>query len=213
MMETVILFLTVLILGQLGLIYYLRRLVHEPAPVDPDKEAKSHWSLWHRSLRQSQAVLGKAELEGIKIVAGSKYYTKQLEHVYEDQLKLAAERMEKELNKVMSSAQEEYGKYLMTLQEQNQNLVDDAMVSFTKRLEEALTGVETRILKLAQEEEMRVKLEVEAYRQKMLSGVDARVAEVLDEVSKTVLGRGLAATTQTDLIIKALEQAKKEKFL
>lgn len=212
-MEAVILLLVILIIGQVGLVFYVRSFGQEPVPVDPSKEQKSRWALWHQAMRKSQAVMGKAELESVKIVADTKYYTKQLETVYEDQLRQAGERMEKELNTVMAGAQKEFGTYLVTLQEQSQNLVDDAMTGFTKRLEESLTTIETRILKLSQDEEMRVKLEVEAYRKKMLANIDNDIAEILDEVSKKVLGKGLSTTDQTKLIIEALERAKKDKFI
>lgn len=214
----IILLLLLLVLGQVALLLWLKSsdkalLTELAAALKLPAEEKSHWSLWHSAIKKSQALMGKAELESVRIVADSKYYTKLLETVYEDQLKAAVSSMEKELGKVMGQAQNEYGKYLATIEEQSQNLVDDAISGFTKRLEESLTGIEGRILKLAQEEGMRVKMEVEQYRKTMMAAVDDEIGEILDEVSKTVIGKSLTQNEQTGLILEALERAKREKLL
>ncbi|MCL4390138.1 MAG: hypothetical protein M1484_04340 [Patescibacteria group bacterium] len=152
-------------------------------------------TLWHRTVHKTRE-------DEAKITSG-----------YEDQLHQVDTRMEKDLAGVIAAAQQEYGKFLSGLQKNSAAVVDDAMTGFTKRLEEKMTAVEDQILKLAQEETIRVKLEAQAYRQKMLALTDQDVVEVLDRVIKTLIGKQLSSQDQTQLISQALDDAKKDKFI
>ncbi len=216
--QVTFLFLAVLALVQVAMFLYVRSgekgLVTELArALGLPAEEKRHWSLWHKSLSRAQAVIGQAELEGVKVVADSRYAARQLEKVYEGELRLAAEKMEKELAAVMKEAQEEYGAFLVSLEKESMDVLSGAMTAFTKRLEENMAEVEGKILKLSQEEGMRVKLEAENYRKVMLGRINEDGAEVLDLAAKIVIGKKLSLEDQGDLVAEALERAKKEKLL
>lgn len=221
--------LAVLAISQVVLVLYFRNnekafLADLARALGMPEQEKAHWSMWHDSMKKTQAILGKAELEGVKLVADTRYATTELEKVYEGQLRLAAEKMEQQLAQVVSEAQQEFGKFLTALRTQSdevakaktdemEKLLDDAMVAFTQRLEQSLTKVEDQVLKLSQEEGMRVKLEVEAYRKTLMAALDSEIADILDEVVKKVVGKGLNLEDQTELVGQALEQAKKEKLI
>lgn len=187
-------------------------------------QQKESWSLWRKIFKKSQAVLGQAELEGIKIVAGSKFQTKQLETLYESQLKEAVAKMETDFAAVVKTARSGFAGFLTSLEKESNDIsnkkvehlnqiVDDVVVSFTKRLEEKLTEVDGQILKVASQEGTRVKAEVEDYRKSMLKVVDRDIAEMVEEVVKIVVGKRLTGADQMDLIEEALEQAKKDKLV
>lgn len=157
--------------------------------------------------------MGEAQLEGIKVVADSKFAAKKLEDVYEDQMRAVAVQMEKELGRVTAVAQQEFGKFLAVRSTQTDKLVEDEMEAFTKRLEEKLTTIEDRILKFAQEEEMRVRLEAENYRTQMMDLSKEDVLNVLSQVEITLLGKKITPEMQMELISEALERAKKDAFI
>jgi len=207
-----------LALGQIGLAIFLwkseKEFIAELArTIGLPQQQKQSWSLWHQSLKKAQSVLGQAELEGVKVVADSKFYTAKLEGVYEDQMRQATARMEKEFGKVLSAAQSDFGRSLSGLELQSARIVDDAIVTFTKRLEEKLTEVESTMLKLAMDEAKTAKAEVAAYRTMMMETTKKEIGGILEEVGKEVLGKKLSFSDQADLINEALEQANNEKFI
>lgn len=77
-----------------------------------------------------------------------------------------------------------------------------ALVSFTKDLSNFLV-----------KEEEKAKIEVAAYKVKTIEAVSQRAPAVLAKVTKIVLGKSLTSQDQEDLIMEAIDQAKKEEFL
>lgn len=178
----------------------------------PQKQRDS-WSLWQRTFKKTQNILGQAELEGVKVVADTKYYTKQLEGVYEDQMRAVTARMEKELTAVVASGEQDFGKFLADLEKQSTAVVDSAMAAFTKRLEGRLAEVEDQLLSQTAKESAQVKKEIEEYKKTMMGTINSQMVEMVDAAVKTVVGKGLSMEAQMDLISQALEQAKKDKLI
>lgn len=207
-----------LAVGQVSLAYFLWKreknfLDKISGSFGLPQQEKENWKLWHTAQKKAQVVMGEAELEGIKVVADSKFAAKKLEDVYEDQMRVVGVKMEKELERITAVAQQEFGRFLATRSAQTDKLVDDEMEAFTKRLEEKLVAIEDRILKFAQEEEMRVRLEAENYRKQMMDLTAEDAVAVLDKVEKVILGKKITPEIQTELISKVLEQAKKDAFI
>lgn len=216
--DLLLIIVVLLAVGQIGLAVFLWRsekefLAELARMLGIPEQKKRMWGFWHQALKKAQAVLGEAEIEGVKVVADTKYYTQKLEGVYEDQMRQATARMETEFKRVIDVAQLEFGKSLAELGEQSKKIVDDAMIAFTKRLEERLAEVEQTTLKLGFEEAEKAKGEVAEYKKAMLEKVRADMTAVLDEVAKEVLGKKLVVEDQVELINEALEKAKKEKFI
>ena len=159
------------------------------------QQEKKNWKLLH--LAQ-----GKTQIN-----------VKNAENVYEDQMRVVGAKMEKELERITIVAQQEFGRFLAIRSSQTDELVDDAMLAFTKRLEEKLTTIEDRILKFSQEEKMRVRLEAENYRTKMMDMTKEDIVKVLGEVEKILLGKKITPEIQADLVSEALEKAKKDDFI
>ena len=62
-------------------------------------------------------------------------------------------------------------------------------------------------------EEEKTRVEIAAYKVKAMAMVSQKAAAVLEKVTKIVLTKSLTVRDQGDLIIEAIEQAKKEEFL
>jgi len=181
-----------LALGQIALAVYLfyseKEFIKElSAALGLNSQQQKSWSLWHKTFKKTQAILGEAELEGVKIVADTKYYTRELESRYDQQYREA-----------VAQSQQEFGKFLAGLEKDSQSIVNGAMADFAKRLEENLT---------------QEKAQVESYRKAKLAGIDQNMAEIVDQVARVVIGKKLPESSQTDLITEALERAKQDKLV
>lgn len=113
-----------------------------------------------------------------------------LEHIYEDQLRVSMGRMEKE-----------FGNFLAVKDKQLTAMVEDGYLTFIKRLEEKLVVEEDKIQK-----------QMEEYKKTRMARVDEQMVAVFDQVTKKVLGKVLSSSQKMDLIVEALEEAKKDKL-
>lgn len=147
--------------------------------------------LLHQAMKKSQDILGEAELEGVKIVADSKYYTKELGKIYESQLTEAANRMEKEFSWMVGRAEEELERFQKAKANQFSGVIETALTSFTDQLMKA------------REEQKR----------QLLAKAEKEVAGMVATVAKKVLGKSLTDSENAELIAKALEEAKQEGFV
>ncbi len=161
-------------------------------------EQKERFKFWRKTRAKSEAILGEAELEGVKIVADTKYATRELASVYHDQLRQAATQMEDEFKKFLAdlrqrSETEAAGQGRVLAQ-----AGEEAAVAFTKQLEEKLAKTDA---------------ELEAYKKTAMDKIKANLGKLLEQIAGVVLGKRMSLADQEDLIIEAFEQAKSEKWI
>lgn len=169
----------------------------------PEKEEKKTWRLWRKSLVKSQEI----------VTAQSRNAAKELEWVYEDRLRQATDRMEKEFSQVVSVAQQDFGKFLARLEKESSDAQEKKMKEFDKVVDDALSSFTSELLnKLAKAEE-KARQEVEAYKTSAITLISQKAQIILEKATRIVLGKSLSTQDQTDLIIEAIDQAKKEEFL
>ena len=96
----------------------------------------------------------------------------------------------------------------IALQFKNEALVE--MARFKTELEEKILITEGAAEKVLAAEFEEVKKEVERYRTAKETEVDRQVKEVLTDVTKKVLGKSIDLRAHADLVIQALEDAKRQ---
>jgi len=73
--------------------------------------------------------------------------------------------------------------------------------------------VKNQIKSQVEEEMIKVNAEVENYKKARVIAIDKNIAAIVTAATLKVLGKKLTLDEQTDLVLKALDQAKVEKFL
>lgn len=193
-------------------------------------EAKSY-ELIHDAIKKSQAILGQAELEEIKVVANSNLQTEKLEKNLEAQFaKTSAvavttfEQDLKVLTERISQAQYQYLKYLQDLktrldsaQVTNEEIVKTQVNNLFEKFEQNLTDFLTQT---EQKTVMSIDLElqasrqlIETYKQQQLKIIDENIIAILEKTLSLVVARKLSLKDQSDMVFEALEKAKLEKFV
>lgn len=81
---------------------------------------------------------------------------------------------------------------------------------FKKELEENVIDSEKAAEKVLAEEFDKVRAEVDAYKKQKEAEIDAKVKQILIDVTKSVLGSSIDFRAHEDLVIKALTDAKRE---
>ncbi len=200
-----ILLLVVILLavGQVAAVIYLELRQREfldqlGKAVGLTDEQKERFRFWRKTRAKSEAILGEAELEGVKIVADTKYYTKELSSVYHDQLRQATTQMEDEFKKFLGDLRERSEKEAAGQGRVLTEAADGAVAAFTKELEARLTKADD---------------EVATYKEKLIGKARADMAGLVEEVAKIVIGRQLSTKDQEELITEAFERAKSAKWI
>lgn len=187
-------------------------------------QAEKGYHLLHKAYQKAQAILGKAELEGIKTLADSKVIAKNWEKKYQEQLNQAVVHTQKELDKDLNKVYQQFTDYLEHLKtkgEQAQLLQTESLKQQTQEVLERfentlatfLTSAEQKSLASIEKEIQSAKEYLRHYQQEQMKIVEENIVDILDQTLAGVLSKKLTLTDHVDLIYESLEKAKKELFL
>lgn len=178
------------------------------------------WDTLNQSIKKSQAIVGQAELAGIKIAAESKLETSRLETDFSRQLAQALD----ESRQTITSAQAALLQFMTDLQKRSAEFEEASKVSGQQRINQLFDRVEAKLadflVQTAEKTTSSIELElkasrqlVETYKNEQLKLIDENIIAMMEQTLNIVLGKKLALKDQLDLVYEALERAKVEKFI
>lgn len=212
------------------LMFYLKehqksgqRLNQTSTPSLKDSQQKSY-SILHRAYRQAQTILGRAELESVKITADSRASVRQMEDKYEAQLDKAASKLESDLTTQLQQAQQKYTGFLEDLkaqaqqtqllnQEYTKQKTNELFEKFEQHLVDFLTSTEQKSVSSIELEMRAAKQLIDTYKAQQLALIDENIIAMLEKTLSVVLAKKLSLKDQMDLVYEALEKAKVEKLI
>lgn len=174
----------------------------------------------HQSIKKSQAILGEAELEGIKVAAETKFESSQLEKEYSRQL---SESISQSQNAI-TAAQAQLLQFMQDLQKRSEEFEEASKTSGQQRINQLFDKVENKLsdflVQTAQKTSSSIELELKAsrqlidtYKNEQLKLIDENIMAMMEQTLSLVLAKKLSLKDQLDLIYEALEKAKVEKFV
>lgn len=178
------------------------------------------WDTLHDSIKKSQDILGEAELEGIKVVAGSKLETSKLEQEFADKFSGFLNEAQQTIN----SAQAQLIQFMQDLQKRSAEFEEASQQAGEQRINQLFDRVENKLSDLLVQTEQKstsaIELELKAtrqlidtYKNEQLKLIDENIIAMLEQTLSIVLAKKLSLKDQLDLIYEALEKAKIEKFI
>ncbi len=178
------------------------------------------WETLHQSVKQSQDIVGEAELEGIKVVAQSEVQTKKIEDRYSKELSKAIH----ESTQNIAGAQETLLQFMQNLQKRSAEFEEASKKSGEERINQLFDKVEERLsdflVQTAQKTTSSIELEIKSSRQLIdtyktaqLKLIDENIIAMMEQTLSLVLAKKLSLKDQLDLVYEALERAKAEKFV
>lgn len=174
----------------------------------------------HQSIKKSQAILGQAELEGIKVAAETKFETSKLEEEYSRQLSAIINQSEG----AITAAQNQLLQFMQDLQKRSGEFEEASKASGQQRINQLFEGLETKLsdflIQTEQKTTSSIELElkaarqlIDAYKNGQLKLIDENIVAMMEQTLNIVLAKKLSLKDQLDLIYEALEKAKIEKFI
>lgn len=171
--------------------------------------------------KKASFILEEARNEAIKIVANANLFEDSTKKQFDQELKRISEGQVKTLEKLSYDLLNVYQKELADLKENNIKMmniilkdIENSTIADLKDFREILkkeTFASQKIVETKIEETYKAaQKEIEDYRTERLKKVEGQIYEIIKSVSMLALGKTLSLQDHEQLIIDALEKAKKE---
>lgn len=120
-----------------------------------------------------------------------------------DTLRQESEQLDKDYREVLKQAEK---KALETTEEE----VQKDIKSLREVITQEILDSHTQIQQTTNKEMDQIKNQMESYKKEQLQIVDAQVNSIIQKVAKDVIGKTLSVSEHEDLVLEALDEAKKE---
>lgn len=228
-----IVLLMLLVSGGLMLVWYIidRKERQKASQLHQEGFEEKGYDTLRQANKKAQAVLEQAEIEGIKVVADSKFYTQKLEEQIASQLQSLTQHYQiglsqslSESQKKINEAEQEFIKAINELRSRSEQFEKTHQLVSEERMEDLLEKLQSRLwdflVQIQQKSMTSIDLElrssrqlIETYKQEQLRLVDENIVAILERTLSHVLVKKLSLKDQLDLVYEALEKAKIEKFI
>lgn len=214
-------FLVVIVL-QLVLIYvYISRSVEPQRDLLLEQGKLKSNSLLHRAVQQANKILVTAQMKGIHLISKQKMTGSELTKEFQTHLAAVEKALSDQLIRNTEHAEQTYEGFIKGAEKAikehvraNEKMLSDKSNEMVSQTSEML-GVFTKELEQKVKADIEQKMaeatnEIEQYKLTRIRVIDERIVDVLEEVLEVVLEKKLTLADQSDLVYKALEQAKRE---
>lgn len=197
---------------------------HTQAEEKSDGAYEQALSIQGSAYRKAQDLLGKAELDSVKIVADTKVINRKYQEKYEAELAQMGSEMLKNFDLRLDRIEADFTKHLNDLYLSGaQNLSSSQLQTQTRTnqmFEKFEAGLATFLTSSQQRSSQAIDLEIKAARQlidtykaQQLQIIDENIVTILERTLSLVITQKLPLKDHMDLIYEALEKAKTEKFI
>lgn len=193
--------------------YNLRKKLESEGDKFLQNVKEKGWETLNQSIKKSQAILGEAEIEGIKETA-------TIELDFQKKLTEALEHSKQ----TITTAQDQLLAFMQDLQKRSGEFEQASKTSGEQRINQLFDRVENRLSDFLVQTEQKttssIELElrstrelIETYKNGQLKLIDENIIAMMEQTLSLVLGKKLSLKDQLDLVYEALEKAKVEKFI
>ena len=189
-----------------------------------DSFREKSYDVIHDAQGKANKILVNAELKGIEFLSKQKIDIAKIEADYAKSIKELEVKLLDQFKVSLDNADKSYQGFLTVLQEnlrqqeiKNQTLMQEKTNKLIEGAQNIMTSfimdINNRVKKQIDEELKVVKNELEVYKKHRLEIINKYIIDILERTLEQTLNQKLTLTEHSDLIFKALEQAKTENKL
>jgi len=175
----------------------------------------------HDAISEANQMLVAAEMEGIKELSKQKHassiYAEELRkhlQIVEDTIKRLSDDNARRASASYDAFIKQMEAALVAHVKKNNDMLEDRAAEMVKKSEEMLSGFLEEIHKKVHEQvdaEMdATRKEINEYKARRIKVLDERIIDMLEDVLQVALERKLTLSEQSELVYRALEEAKRE---
>ena len=176
------------------------------------------------AIRKANQIITNAELKGIKIVAKEKIESSKIIADYHNRVAQMEKDFLTQLEKLTLNTESSYQEFIKSIQialerhlAENKTILDQKANQFVDNsqtvLNSFLNEMHDRIKLQLDRELMKAKEAIAEYKKHRLTVIDQNIIDILERTMQIALGKKISLTKESDIIYKALEEAKKENAL
>lgn len=169
--------------------------------------------LLHNAFKKAQAILGKAELEGVKMVADTRVTNREMTEKYGERLFNKMDEAVSDFVRFLDEMRVKSEQTQLLSAKQTEARTAEIVAKFETGLAKTLNLMEQKGVGAIQTELTATKQLIEAYKTKRLTQLDESIVAILEETIATVMAKNIPLKEQADLIFEALEKAKQDKLI
>lgn len=176
------------------------------------------------AIRKANQIITNAELKGIKIVAREKIESSKIIADYHNRVAQMEKDFLTQLEKLTLNTESSYQEFIKSIETalerhlaENKTILDQKANQFVDNsqtvLNSFLNEMHDRIKLQLDRELMKAKEAISEYKKHRLTVIDQNIIDILERTMQIALGKKISLTKESDIIYKALEEAKKENAL
>jgi len=181
-------------------------------------------TILHRAIKQANKILASAELRGIGLFARQKVKSDKIESDWQERLQVLEKLIAEKFRNDSTAAEKAYSDFIEKIEsaisshvDQNRKLLEEKANKVMEQSQIVLNSfgseIHEKVKKQLQDELAQAKASIADYKRQRLKVLDENIVEILEHTMRLALGSKLSLNEQSDLIYKALEEAKKEHAL
>ena len=217
---------TILILS-ITLIVVVHNLSHNAkkntgkTDTESDDDIKKSTDLLSQTRQKAIRLIDDANSQALDIISKANLTTDTASEAFKQEMSDISSSQLKDFKKTTSDFTKAYSQVLQDLKIKNmetfQNISKDIELNtmeeiknFKNSMERLTTVSQDEVKKKIDSDYEASKKEIEDHKKEELQKIDSGIYELLEKISKLILGKALNLSEQEDLIEKSLEEAKKE---
>lgn len=168
--------------------------------------AKVREQVFQDAQQQAGAILADAQKKAQDIIKGAEFFENQQKAEVDKVLQTATHQFANAYKILLDEASKNTSKTLQSISDDIKNAVLAEVRGFTEKMQEEAKGTVSSIYR-------DIELEINAYKQQRLKQIDTAIIQIIEETAQKVVGKELSLEEHEKLVLKALEEAKRQNIL
>ena len=184
--------------------------VLERKTVDTKKPQADLDKILSDAQKQGQKIISDANVRAQQIVGEAGTLSNESKQKMLSQLDAVARQYEANYQEIIKTAKTQTGELIAALGADIKKEAHLEVEAMREALRAEIAKAQAATKAAVEETYKRVEEEIKGYKTKRLSQVDTEIFEIISLVSEEVLGKAISTKEHEDLILKSLEDAKKQ---
>jgi F0F1-type ATP synthase membrane subunit b/b' len=166
--------------------------------------------LMEQAQGQANQVINDARVKAQEIISQAGIIQGTQAQALKESLDKAAQIELSEYQKILQNSSGEANKMLLKISEDIKGGVMTEIRSFQGQLQQEVVKSQEEVRKTLADSFINVKAEIDSYRDKRYQQIDNSIIEIIEDVTKRVIGKQIDLQEHEKLVMKVLEEAKRQ---
>ncbi len=149
-------------------------------------------------------------LEGVEEIGEEAQHDlqKQAKHLVRESISKDSVIFQNTIKEITESYKQELQKFNDLQKSEYSKLLGSAKTS----IDQELVGLREQLSNIAEEERSKVEGEIKSYKDRLMNELDQRVFSIISDVARDTIGESIDVSKHEELVLRALNKAKNERF-